>query len=177
MTISWDENQMPSLVDYIESSLPLGNGGELSVISMEDVPENCFAGEVRVEDKQFHVFTNLENTSADTTVNIVLGYIVTMAFDKSEWSPTIEAGVLFDCHRLVCELLLDFNEDFCKHIEECTDILEAWHQNHSSPEAVDATMMVSKEFDEEREDKDIVSEMGMELFSDPKRVKDKEYVN
>lgn len=176
MSISWDENQMPSLVDYVESSFPLENGGELSVISMEEIPPNCFAGEVYIDQKQFHVFTNLENTSADTTVNIVLGYIVTMAFDKCGWGSVVEAGALFDCHRKVCEVLLDFNEDFCKHIEECADILEAWHQNHTTPEAVEATMMVSKGIIEEDDD-DFVSEMGMELFADPKKGKGKEYVN
>lgn len=169
MSISWDENQMPSIIDHIEHSLELANGGELAVISMEDIPENCFAGQVYLEEKEFQVYTNLENPATDTTVNIVLGYIVAMAFDKVDWAATMDIGTLFDCHRQVCTILLDFNEDFCKHIEECTDILEAWHQNLMDPNKP-ATLVVS-----ERESDDLVEEMGMELFGS--KPKGKEYVN
>jgi len=157
MSISWDENQLPALISWIESQLPLQQG-ELAVLSM-DIPENCFAGQVDLEEKEFQVFTNINSPMTDTTVNVVLAYIVTMAFDKNGWEPAPASEVLFDCHRQVCQTLLEFNEDFSKHVEECWDILEAWHTTHASPDATPTTTTAPA-----TDSESLVEEMGASLF-------------
>lgn len=129
MPVSWDENQLPALSSWIEEQLPLE--GEIVIVSM-DIPAGCFAGTADLEDREFVVFANLDNPLADITVNFFLGYIVTLAYDKSGWAGHPPYDVLFDCHRLVCQSLLEFNEEFAKALEDHVDILQAWHSTSES---------------------------------------------
>jgi len=133
MAIYWDENQLPALSSLISEKVPFTNG-KMSVATM-DTPPNTFAGAVDLPGKEFTVFASLDAPLADVTVNVFLGYIVALAYDRSGWSgmPTIET--LVDCHREVCQAMLDFNEDFSRTLEEHAPILEVWHQTHVTDDA------------------------------------------
>jgi hypothetical protein len=152
MGISWDENQLPALSSWIEEKLPLKEG-EIAVATM-DIPANCFAGSVDLQEKEFVVFANLECPLSDVTVNVFLGYIVALAYDRSGWVGLPPADVLFDCHRQVCQAMLEFNEEFSKALEEHADILEAWHKTHAND--VSATTTVDTD--------DLVDQMSSSLF-------------
>ncbi len=154
MTISWDQNQLPALSAWIEEKLPLVEG-EVAVATM-DIPENCFAGSVDLEDKEFIVFTNPDSPLTDITMNVFLGYIVALAYDKSGWTGPPSHEILFDCHRQVCQVMLDFNEEFSRALEDHVDILEAWHQNHDATDSDSATTELDAE--------DLVDQMGTTLF-------------
>lgn len=144
MSISWDENQLTALSSWVAEKLPLEKG-EMAVVTM-DMPPNCFAGTVNLPEKLFTVFANPEASLADITVNVLLGYIVALAYDRSGWDGVPSQDVLLDCHRLVCQSLLDFNEDFSKVLEEHVGILDSWHEHHvddsTTTEPVDANVLV-----------------------------------
>lgn len=152
MAISWDENQLPALSSWIVEKLPLKHG-ELAVATM-DIPPNCFAGTVDLEEKEFIVFASVESPIADITVNVFLGYMVALAYDRSGWKGLPSHEILFDCHRLVCQALLEFNEDFSKALEEHVDILEAWHETHAKDDSATTTVDTD----------DLIDQMGTSLF-------------
>jgi hypothetical protein len=150
MSISWDENQLTALAAWISDKLPLEHG-EVIVASM-DIPENCFAGQVDLDAKEFVVFTNVDSSMADTTVNIFLGYIVAMAYDKVQWSKVPEYSMVVDCHRSVCSVMLEFNDDFAKALEENLDVVESWYESQTNAEV---------------KEESLVEDMGSELFTEP----------
>jgi hypothetical protein len=152
MAISWDSNQLPALALFLETKLPLSQG-EVVVLSM-DIPPNCFAGQVDLSEKEFTVFSNIESPISDITMNVFLAYVVALAYDRSNWSGMPTHDVLFDCMRLVCKTMAEFNEDFSKSLEEHADILEAWHESHA-PDGT--TTSVDPE--------SLVGSMGASLFS------------
>lgn len=154
MSISWDENQLTALAAWIEDKLPLTQG-EVVVASM-DIPENCFAGQVDLDTKEFIVFTNVDSPMADTTVNIFLGYIVALAYDKVQWSRVPAYDIVVDCHRLVCTVMLEFNEDFTKALEENLDVIESWYTTQTKTEIVD-----------EGDHEALVEDLGNKLFTSP----------
>lgn len=154
MTISWDQNQLPALSKLLEEKLPLLTG-EVVVMS-GDIPPNCFAGSVDLSGREFTVYSSSDSSIVDLTINVFLGYIVAMAYDKHEWAALPPADVLSDCHREVCSILLDFNEDFARTLEDHADLLDEWHRTHS-----EANLDVEPERDQE----EILDELTRSMFN------------
>lgn len=96
-------------------------------MSSGDIPAEAFAAEVNLDEKVFTVMANPENAMADTTTNVFLGYIIALAYDRSVWkAPIPTENDLLDCHKLVCDAMNGFNEDFSDHLTELWPILESW---------------------------------------------------
>ena len=159
MTISWDENQLTALAAWIEDKIPLTEG-EVSITSV-DVPENCFAGHIDLYSKEFTVFANIESPMSDISINVCLGYIVALAYDKSGWTTLPPLELLFDCHRQVCQTLLDLNEDFSRVLEEHVDVLEVWRTQQETEGGLEMNIDVEG----------VAEEMSASLFV-PDRDKD-----
>lgn len=159
-SIDWDDHQLVALLAWLERNITLIHG-TLRVESVE-VPQEAFAGEVDLDNNTFCVYANPENPMADTTLNVFLAYIIAMAYDRGRWKdpvPTEEDVV--DCHRLVCEAMLDFHEDFAAHLEEHLPVLRIWRDAHEENTTA-ATASTSSTADSADQ---LISELGSRMFS------------
>lgn len=154
MSISWDEYQLPALTAWLAEKTPLTHGEVL--IATKDIEDNCFSGEISLRNKTFTVFASIETALSEISVNVAMGYIIALAYDKVEWKETPSHQILFDAHRIVCQSFLEFNEDFSQALEEHSDVIEAWYKAHINDQ--DPTTELT-------DTEDLVDVMSTSLFS------------
>lgn len=159
-SISWDDHQMVALLTWLENNITLLHG-EVTVQS-RDVPPEAFAAEVHLSQKRLCVFANPDNPMVDTTLNVFLGYVLALAYDRTGWQGIVPvAEDLVDCHQLVCEAMLDFNVDFATLLEDHLPILELWRDSHEQHSATASSTTSSKRADS------LVEDLGNRLFENP----------
>jgi len=156
MTISWDQNQLPALSFFLEEKLPLLTG-EVAVVA-GDIPANCFACSVDLEGREFTVYSSSESSVSDLTINVFLGYVVALAYDRQGWTGLPPLETLNDCHREVCLALLDFNEEAARALEEHAELIEEWHRTH---------LTMSSGIEPEGEQKQTLEDLTKGLFNPP----------
>ena len=161
-SILWDDQQMVGLLAWLETNVTLVQGD--LVVESKDIPPEAFAASVSLEKKELSVLANPDNSMIDATTNIFLGYIIALAYDRTGWKEVVPSlDDLLDCHRLVCEAMEPFNEDFADHIEDLSSILENWREAHmeeySAQEDSTATTSGSRNTDS------LVESLGNRLFS------------
>lgn len=153
MSISWDENQITSVANFLQEKLPLTQGKV--VVCMGDVPDRCFAGSVNIDEKQFILLTGIDMTLYEMVINIVLAYSIALAYEESEWTALPPMESLFDSHRKVCEIMMELNEELAVAFEDYIDIVETWHSAQG------------EEYGGEGDLEEVLDELGGLLFSDP----------
>ena len=163
-SIKWDDHQMVALLAWLERNVTLVHGS-LKVESVE-VPQEAFAGEVDLDNKVFCVYANPDNPMADTTLNVFLAYIIAMAYDRGRWqSPVPEDADVVDCHRLVCEAMLDFHQDFAAHLEDHLPVLQIWRKAHAENTAAAAASTTPSTASTARSTDQLIGELGSRMFS------------
>jgi len=156
-SIHWDDQQMVALLDWLEENITLVYGEVL--VQSRDVPQEAFAAEVDLGEKQFRVFANPENPMVDTALNVFLGYILALAYDRTSWEHIVPSKEdLIDCHRLVCEAMMDFNIEFSYILEEHLTILELWRSSHEEERTTTGTVPTTTSADS------LVDYLGVGLF-------------
>ncbi|KKL49609.1 hypothetical protein LCGC14_2313830, partial [marine sediment metagenome] len=124
-SISWDDHQMVALLAWLEDNLTLLHGKV--TVQSRDVPQDAFAAEVSLEKRELCIFANPDNPMVDTTLNVFLGYVIATAYDRTGWKEVVPSTEdLVDCHRMVCEAMLDFNADFAAHLDDHLPLSELW---------------------------------------------------
>jgi len=153
MSIAWDENQVPALAQFVQENLPLTKGTLL--ICLGDVPEQCFAGSVDLGEKRFTLLTGMDMTLYEISINVILAYSIALAYDRNEWSGLPSLELLFEAHRMVCESMMDINEDFSVALEDYSDIISTWHSAQG------------ENYGGEGNIEEVLEELGGLLFSNP----------
>jgi hypothetical protein len=150
---------MVALLAWLENNITLTHG-EITVQS-RDVPQEAFATEVDLDNKQLCVFANPDNPMVDTTLNVFLGYIIALAYDKIEWGKIVPtAEDLVDSHRTVCEAMQEFNASFAVHLEDHLPILNLWRTSHEEHAATTKSTTGSQRTDS------LIEDVGSRLFED-----------
>lgn len=151
---------MVALLAWLEDNLTLLHGEVM--VQSRDVPPDAFAAEVNLDQRQLCVFANPDNPMVDTTLNVFLGYIIALAYDRIVWKDTVlVAEDLVDCHQLVCEAMLDFNADFAALLEDHLSILELWRDSHEQHSATTSSTTGSERADS------LIEDLGSHLFENP----------
>ena len=159
-SISWDDHQMVALLAWLEDNLTLLHGSVK--VQSRDVPQDAFAAEIDLSKKELCVFANPDNPMVDTTLNVFLAYIIATAYDRTGWEETVPTSEdLVDCHRLVCEAMLDFNSDFSAHLKDHLPLLELWRDSHEQHVSTATTTTGSQRTDS------LIEDLGNHLFGNP----------
>lgn len=154
---------MVALLRWLEENVTLLHGKV--VVKSMNVPPEAFVAEVHLDERECCVFSNPDNPMVDTTLNVFLGYIIALAFDREEWQKTVPSEKdIVDCHKLVCEAMLDFNADFAAHLEEHFPILELWRSSHE--QLLSETATTSATSGSQQADL-LVEDLGSRLFVNP----------
>jgi hypothetical protein len=169
MAIKWDNYQIVSIANWIEDHVTLIQGD--LVVEVANIESGTFAAELDMDEKRIRIFTSMESSVEEGIMNVCLAYILAMAYDRVSWDAVPPKEAVQDCHRVLCESLLEFNQDLAKALEEHLEIVETWIEIHSKGQAAKTMTVGSTEVEQlelqEEDDESIIEKMGSNLFAKP----------
>lgn len=166
MAIKWDNYQIVSIANWVEDHVTLINGDLF--VEVADIEPGTFAAELDMDERRIRVFVGMDSSVEEGIMNVCLAYILAMSYDRVAWDAIPGTDVVQDCHRILCESLLEFNQDLAKALEEHVEVAETWIEIHSNGQASKTVASVSADEypDVQEEDDDsIIDKMGNDLFA------------